>query len=333
MITISLAVKTMDGQDAQDPAVAVTVFQTQPIQKPIAHVVIANFTGEVVVNVDDPAGFPTWLVTLDMTRFDADAGFWFMPGSEANPSHTFQAIRLPNLWKPQFAPLGKLPPSRFGPLAKVIARSTDVDLKNGPPPVGDLNQSYDVMAGTAQVLAKAALLNLYAVLTDELDPIGNVPWFSYVQKIVRLDQERFIAEVDPTLFENVQTILNELNSTYRRQGYFTEPPADMSLHIPNIPPAYDAPHNLVEIITVKKDYEQGNVQLTLSFLRVNGQAVHLLDCDMDENRNIVLHSFDLLKHMVSGGTSPISMHEYIVEDSAQQSANGIAIVDLGYTLV
>jgi hypothetical protein len=54
---------------------------------------------------------------------------------------------------------------------------------------------------------------------------------------------------------------------------------------------------------------------------------------MDENRNIILHSFDLIKHLVDGGTSPISMHEYIVEDSAQHAPDGIATVDLGYELV
>jgi hypothetical protein len=37
--------------------------------------------------------------------------------------------------------------------------------------------------------------------------------------------------------------------------------------------------------------------------------------------------------MVTGGTSPISMHEYIVEDSAEQSENGISTIDLGYELV
>jgi len=166
-------------------------------------------------------------------------------------------------------------------------------------------------------------LNLYAALSDEIDPIGNVPWFSYERKFVRLDQERFLAEVDPTLFENVQTIVNELASTFKAQGFFTEPPADLPLHVPNIPTKYHSDQNLVQILTVKKDYEQGNVQLTPSFLRVDNAAVHLLDCDMDEHRNIVLHSFDIVNHMVTGGTSPISMHEYIVRDSSEAAANGI----------
>ncbi len=208
--------------------------------------------------------------------------------------------------------------------------SNSVDLKNGPR-VGDLGQNYDTLTDGAQILGKTALLNLFAVLSDEQDPESSpsVPWFNYVHKIVRIDQERFLAEVDSTMFENVQTILRKLNSTYKDQGWFTESPA---LHKVNIPREYESEHNLMDIITVKKAYEQGNVQLTLSFLNTPGGVVHLLDCDMDEHANIALHAFDLVKHWESGGTKPIAMHEYVVEDSAQQ-ANGIATIDLGYRLV
>lgn len=332
MITITLSVKTMEGLDASDSHITVDIVQVQPIQEPVAHQVIANFNGTVVLELEDPDGFPTWQVTVSLPRFDPGSGFFFLPRGEPNPSHTFHAARLPGQWAPQFTPLAQLSPARFARLSQVVAVSDNVDLKNGPS-VGDLNKNYDAMAGNAQVLAKMALLNLYSVLTDEEDPIGEVPWFNYVRKIVRMDQERFLAEVDAALFENVQTIINGLSDTYGRQGYFTEPPADMPLHIPNIPLSYDPAKNLVRIITLKRDYEQGNVQLTLSFLRVDGADVHILDCDMDENRNLIMHSFDIIKHMVTGGTNPVSMHEYIVEDSAQQAANGISTVDLGYRLV
>ena len=239
--------------------------------------------------------------------------------------------RLPNKWTPQFIPLDALPSPRFDPFRKVLAASKSVDLKYGPP-VGDLGQNYDTLTNGAQILGKTALLNLFAVLSDEQDPESSpaVPWFSYVRKIVRIDQERFIAEVDPGLSEDVQTILRKLNSTYKSQGYFTESPA---LHTANIPPQYDIEHNLmIPMITVKKMYEQGRVQLTLAALSTPGGVVHLLDCEMDEHVNIVEHGFDLVKHLINGGTSPIAMHEYIVEDSAQQ-ANGIATIDLGYRLV
>jgi hypothetical protein len=332
MINITLSAKTLEGEDAVDPQVVVDIVEATQPNRQIAREIVRNFNGQVVIQVPTPDSFPTWQVSVTFSRFDAGAGFFFQPRGNPNPSHTFTVARLPNQWTPRFTPIHTLPSPRFDEFKKIVAVSNSVDLKHGPP-VGDLNANYDAMSGTPQVLAKTALLNLFAVLTDENDPVGGVPWFSYVRKIVRLDQERFLAEVDPTLFENVQTIISELASTYAAQGFFTEPAADLPLHIVNIPTVYHSDANLVQIITVKKDYEQGNVQLTVSFLRVNGVAVHLLDCDMDENRNIILHSFDLIKHLVDGGTSPISMHEYIVEDSAQQAPNGIATVDLGYELV
>lgn len=329
MINITIMAKTMEGLDAVDPEVTVDIVAITELELPVAHVVVREFNGRVEVNVPTPDTFPTWQVTVTFSRFDAGAAFMFQPRGNATPTHLFQVGRLPDKWTPQFTPLVS---PRFDTIKQIIAVSHSVDLKNGPA-VGDLQANYDAMSGLPQVLAKTALLNLFAVLTDEIDPIGNVPWFSYVKRFVRLDQERFIAEVDAALFENVQTIINNLASTYQALGYFTEPAADLPLHIPNIPTIYHSDANLVKIITLKKDYRQGNVQLTLSFLRVNGVAVHLLDCDMDENRNIVLHSFDLIKHLVTGGTSPISMHEYIVADSSQNAADGISTIDLGYTLV
>ena len=174
-------------------------------------------------------------------------------------------VRLPNKWTPAFTPLDALPSPRFDPFKRILAASKSVDLKNGPP-VGDLGQNYDTLTNGAQILAKTALLNLFAVLSDEQDPESSpsVSWFSYVRKIVRIDQERFIAEVDPALYEDVQTILRKLKSTYSAQGYFTESPA---LHTANIPPQYDIEHRLLmPMITVKKIYEQGNVQLTFAAL-------------------------------------------------------------------
>jgi hypothetical protein len=333
MVTLTITVKAMEGLAATDPQLIVDIVQTEPLEQPVAHQVFANFAGQVVVELPDPDGFPVWQVTVSLSRFDAGSGFLFEPKGEPKKSYNFNAVRLPNKWTPQFTQLAALPATRFSPFSQVVAVSNSVDLKTDPNQnFFDLKAKYDTLAGTAQVLAKTALLNLYSVLTDEVDPIANTPWFRYVRKIVRIDQERFIAEVDAAMFENVQSILEHLNDTFAAQGYFSEPAADLALHTPNIPAAYNPGANLQQMITVKKDYEQGNLQLTLSFLRVNGVAVHLLDCDMDENRNIILHGFDLIKHLVDGGTNPIFIHEYIVEDSAQQSPSRLSTVDLGYTL-
>lgn len=332
-VVISLAAKSMEGVAAADPKVTVDIMETSPISQRVSRQIVSNFDGQVTLNVPMPDGFPVWQVIASFSRYDGVSGFFFQP--RANPSpDTFQMqlTRLPTTWTPSFTPLAALDPARFSPFKNVVAVSSNVDLKNGPA-VGDLKANYDNLADPAQIQGKTALLNLFAVLTDEQDPIDKVPWFSHVRKFLRLDQERFIAQVEPALFENVQTILNGLNGPFKGQGYFTEPPADLLLHVGNLPQPYKDGQNIQQMITVKKDYEQGNVQLTLAHVVVAGQSVHLLDCDMDENRNIVLHSLDLVKHLFNGGTSPISMHEYIVEDSAQNSANGTATVDLGYQLV
>jgi hypothetical protein len=75
-----------------------------------------------------------------------------------------------------------------------------------------------------------------------------------------------------------------------------------------------------------------NLQLTVSHLTVSGTPVHLLDCDLDEHANLILHGLDVLAHIFNGGTNPIFMHEYIVRDSEQNSPGGIATIDLGYQL-
>lgn len=331
-VTIKLTATTMEGLEAVDPQVTVDIIQAIPDNRTISRKIIHNFVGSATIAMPAPEGFPTWQVNISFSRYDAVTGFFFQPRGNASPTYNVQVTRLPGKWVPQFTSLQSLPSQRFQTFRNVVAVSKSVDLKNGTG-VGDLNANYDTMADDAQIQGKVALLNLFAVLTDEEDPIGKIPWFSYVRNIVRIDQERFVAEVDATLFENVQTILSGLNGSFKGQGYFTEPDADLLLHVGNIPPQYGGSENIRKMITLKKDYEQGDLQLTMFFMNVGGKAIHLLDCDLDENRNIVLHSLDLVKHLFNGGTSPISMHEYIVEDSATNSANHISTIDLGYQLV
>lgn len=320
--------KTMEGLGAADPEVTFQVNEVSPIERQVARKSIKNFNTAVTGKVPSPDGFPTWNVNLAFSRFDAVSGFFLLPRSSPSKQYEVKVARLPGKWTPQFTLLDALPLPRFDPFKKVLAVSKKVDMKEGPR-VGDLGKKDDELADGAQALAKAALLNFFAVLSDEQDPIGEVPWFSYVREIVRMDRERFLVEVDPILFESVQTILIKLSSTYKEQGYFTESPA---LHYANIPARYHSDRNLREIITVKKKYEQGNVQLTVSYLNTPRCVVHLLDCDMDEHANIVEHGFDIIKHLINGGTSPIAMHDYIVRDSAQK-AGGVATIDLGYKLV
>jgi hypothetical protein len=239
---------------------------------------------------------------------------FFIPNGDQNQSVPLQ--RLPDQWTPSFPALATLPAPRFDAFRQRIGDSTQVDVKHGPV-LGKLGGAYDNLAGTQQILAKMALLNLYAALNDESDPITNRPWYRFVQQYVRIDQERFIAEADPELFEIVQNILNNLD-TFGPKGFFTE---SASLHTQNIPDRYQLTQDL---ITVKVRYEQGNVQFTMGKATTDGRNVVLLDCDMDEHSNIIEHAGDLFTHVFTGGTHPIDMHEYIVHHDPG--------VQLGYSL-
>jgi hypothetical protein len=241
------------------------------------------------------------------------SGF-FLPRNP-NPQ-TVTAVRLPNRWDPVFAPFSALPQPRFAAFQRIAAASTRVDVKHGPK-LGKLDTAYDNLSGDQQRLAKMALLNLYAVLSDTSEPIGNTNWFGFVQQIVRIDQERFVAEADPALFDIVTNILQNLDK-FKSQGYFTEPASE---HYQNIPEEY---HLSSDLITVKVRYEQGNVQFTMGKATIDGKAVVLLDCDMDEHSNIIEHTGDLFTHWFTGGTHPVDMHEYIVHKDKG--------VDLGYIL-
>jgi len=212
-------------------------------------------------------------------------------------------VRLPDQWSPEFQALADLPTARFDFFQKLLAKSPDVDVKHGPK-LGNLADAFDNLKGTQQILAKMALLNLYAVLSDETEPIDHTHWIHFVQQIVRIDQERFIAETDPDLFDIVQKILSNLGNF---KGFFTE--LSPNLHLENIPPAYQLTGDL---ITVKVRYEQGNVQFTMGKATKAGQNVVLLDCDMDEHSNLIEHTGDIFTHVFTGGTHPIDMHEYIV---------------------
>jgi hypothetical protein len=206
--------------------------------------------------------------------------------------------------------------------------------------VGDLEAQYDLLDVLPKMLAKTALLNLDAVLTDEFDPVveaQQVPWWSYVKEIVRIDQERFVALAEKDLFDHVKEIVAGLNGPFAGRGYTTEGELDFPLHYPNIPARFDCSANLSEpMVTVKIPYEQGDVQLTITAYKT---GEYLLDCDMDEHQNLLAHTVDLAEHVAEelanaaeAGTHPFLMHEYIVLESAQ-AAGGIATVDLGYMLV
>lgn len=240
---------------------------------------------------------------------------FFTPSTEITQKVVL--VRKADQWTPEFTALDSLPQDRFRPLTSVLQASNQADVKHGPQ-LGNLADVFDDLRGPQQILAKIALLNLYAVLTDEREPINQTEWFRFVQQIVRIDQERFVAEADPALLVIVRDRILANLDQFKSQGFFTEAAA---LHLDNIPERYNVtggPHS------VKVRYEQGNLQFTMFEVATAGRNAVLLDCDMDEHSNIIGHTADLFIHAFSGGTHPIEMHEYIKNHNHD--------VQLGYEL-
>lgn len=224
-------------------------------------------------------------------------------------------VRAPHKWKPEFTPWNLLS-TQFDALKSVLQGKL-LKLKHGPDVGVITDTTYDEMTRPTTSLAKMALLNLFVVLSTQKDPVTVHPWFDFVKQILVIDRERFVAIVANDLYESVDHILNNMEA-FKAQGFFS---GDSSLHYDNVSNEYALTQ---EMISVKRVYEQGNIQFTLAKARQpNGECI-LLDCDMDENNNLMEHASDVFKHYFTGGTNPIDIHEYIVHHQKG--------VDLGYSL-
>ncbi len=275
------------------------------------------------VSLPDPPETLSWECLCE--RFHPHLGTFFMPQEQKTELFTATLFRIPGQWKPTFVPLKSLAAPRFDRLREVLAVSDDVDLKTTVK-LGDLNKQFDLLEEGPASLGKMALLNLYSVLTDERDPINECAWFDNVRRVVRLDQERFIAEVTVDLYESVQALTEQID-TWKANGYFLE--TSTCLHKGNIPSNYPLPE---ETISIKWHYQQGNLQLTMSKVLGPELPTFILDCDMDEHANMVLHGADIGKHDFTGGTAPVEMFDYISLHAANKQADRVSRCDLGYAL-
>lgn len=210
-------------------------------------------------------------------------------------------MRDPGQWKPKFAGWSSLT-GAFDSL-KATLDGNFLKLKHGPDLGIVTPVVYDGMSSPALSLAKMALLNLFVVLSDQQDPVSTHVWFNFVKRILVIDQERFVAIVSPDLFESIDHIARNMGE-FRNQGFF---PGDTSLHLDNIPSDFQL---TAPMISVKRAYEQGNVQFTMAKARNQQGDCVLLDCDMDENSNLFLHATDFFKHVFTGGTNPIDIHAF-----------------------
>ncbi|MGH9941897.1 MAG: hypothetical protein ACRD9R_06010 [Pyrinomonadaceae bacterium] len=227
-------------------------------------------------------------------------------------------FRRPDKFSSRFTEWDQLP-SHYLPFKSILNRSSAVKVKGGKTLGKFTEATYDGVTDKAEVAAKAALLNLYAKLTDLKEPTkGKEPWFSFVKEIVEIGKERFIAVVDPRMGEIVRAIKNDIG---KFKDYKDTPAQN---HFGNIPAAFNPQKS--KMFSIKSTEDHGNLQLTLVPGRdAGGNDLLVLDVDIDENGRLLAHLADLFKHKFTGGTHPFDIHEYLALTNPSRP--------LGYELV
>lgn len=227
-------------------------------------------------------------------------------------------FRRPDKWTSSFTVWDQLG-SQFLALRDVLKESSAVKVKGGKLLGKFTEATYDGVIEKNEVFAKAALLNIYAKLTDLKEPTkGSEPWFSFVKEIVEISRERVIAIVDPRMGELVRQIKDNIG----KFKHYENTPAQN--HFGNIPASFQPQKS--KMFSIKSSEDQGNVQLTMAPGKdSNGNPLLILDADIDENGQLFKHLMDLLKHKFSGGTHPFDIHEYLAFASPTRP--------LGYQLI
>ena len=232
-----------------------------------------------------------------------------------------RVLRDPKAWRAQFTPWDQLS-TQFEDLKRVLGNSV-VKLIKGESLGQFTEKKYDQVNEEHTVMAKATLLNLFAKLTLTLEPIGGRNhWFSFIDRILAIDRERFYAVVDLEMGEIIREILRNPN----RPDHYER--SDPGLHFENLRETLpDFTIRRDEMFSVKTDERHANLQLTVAPARdAAGNDVMLLDADIDENGDLLNHLIDvILIHPVNGGTHPFDIHEYLLRSHAN--------LQLGYELV
>ncbi len=150
-------------------------------------------------------------------------------------------------------------------------------------------------------LQKGSLFNLHAKMHDQ-EVASGAPVFSFVRRIVKIEEERVFWRADPAL----------LAQTREHETGFHSAPG--TLHV--------GFSDGFERVASFKTYEKvGNLQLTFA-QDAAGQLE--VDADLDDHQGIK-HAFDVLRHRITGDkTHPFDIHQVLIRFHE---------IDPGYDLV
>ncbi|HMV81843.1 MAG TPA: hypothetical protein PKA34_01825 [Blastocatellia bacterium] len=228
--------------------------------------------------------------------------------STAEPKRLeLQALRNPKEWSAQFVAWKQLS-DEFKPLQKVLDASVIKVIKGEK--LGTFTEDrYDAAKAEKSVLGKAALLNLFAKMTVLPEPKGGrTPWFSFVDRVLVIDQERFYALVDVEMGEIVRYIKDNPSDF---KNYKSSTAGNHFDKLQETLPEFKIFKS--KMFSIKTDDANGNLQLTMAPAKdAAGNDVLLLDADMDENGQLLNHLIDVFFiHPFNGGTHPFDIHEYL----------------------
>ena len=301
-LTLDLRAMDVDGRGIVDPDVFVRVARLDSSAPSEARLALDGSVQRIRFN-DGPSGTPITLRitssryrdSLVVARVDGDR--------QIIPVGQLHLPKRPSEWIPAFTLWANLP-AAFSALQSVLRASPAFRLGRTSPAEPFVDSQYDAVdpADESRVLAKLSLLNLYARLRTEVVPDTAEPWFGRVTELLLATRERIIAEVSESCWASVHDLADT-----PRAGYREAPVGDHKQNLELI----DGVAQVTELASVKTREAHGNLQFTVARARRNGRATFLLDSDIDENGNLLLHTFDLIRHAFNGGTHPIDIHEYL----------------------
>lgn len=150
---------------------------------------------------------------------------------------------------------------------------------------------------------QSGLLNLYAKMRS-ISVGGRSAW-SFVVRLLRVDQDRIHVEADRALAFEVRKMLTVFHE------------ADDSLHDPG--PGY------ARAGSVKSREGRGNLQLSFSVPENNGNGPMHVDADVDEAAGFG-HVTQVLRNWLTGGkTNPFDVHQILVAHQQAGAGNMPAI--------
>jgi len=254
------------------------------------------------VQLDDaPAGDPLNL-RLSLSRYRDIGMFAAVQGSRIVPDTSLMTTpRTPSEWLPSFTPWAKLG-TPFAMLTQRLENSARFQLGRQSAAGTLVKGAYDAVSPADQTAAKAkmTLLNLYSRLAVETPPSMNAPWFAQTTTLLLANRERVISTTTAACVQMVRSLSSHPGGGYKK--------ADPVLHRPffeDLPGVTD----VRGLVSIKTDVSRANLQLTICEARLDGQDVFLLDTDIDEHGELLAHTFDLIRHVFTGGTDPIDVHE------------------------